>query len=178
MDELTELQQLGLKLVYVGCESGDDTVLAAINKGETYASSLSALVKLKQAHMKTSVMILNGMGGVRYSKQHSMHSAKLMNEAQPNYLSTLVVSYPLGDKRVVDGFNGDYQLPDTFGLLQEMKLLLESLDLKSTVFRSDHASNYLALKGVLGKDKSKLLTIVDRTINHSIPLRQEWQRGL
>ncbi|WP_245411438.1 radical SAM protein [Pleionea mediterranea] len=178
VDELTELQQLGLKLVYVGCESGDDTVLSAINKGETYASSLSALVKLKQAQMKTSVMILNGMGGVRFSRQHAVQSAKLMNEAQPNFLSTLVVSYPLGDKRVVEGFKGEYQLPDTKGLLQEMKVLLENLQLESTVFRSDHASNYLALKGILGKDKSKMLSIIDSAIDNAIPLRQEWQRGL
>ena len=76
-------------LPYIGCESGDDEVLALIEKGETYQSSLVALKKIKQAGMKSSVMILNGLGGPELSRQHAINSAKLMNEAQPNYLSTL-----------------------------------------------------------------------------------------
>ncbi len=180
VEELSELYELGLKLVYVGCESGDDTVLECIQKGETYQSSLDALLKLKVAKIKSSVMILNGMGGIKYSQQHAINSARLMNEAQPEYLSTLVVSYPLGMQRVVDGFAGDYQMPDTPGLIQEMHWLLNELDLDNTVFRSDHASNYLVLKGTLNKDKDKLLSIVEQALSPSgnIQLRQEWQRGL
>ncbi|MCO7223115.1 radical SAM protein [Pleionea sp. CnH1-48] len=180
VEELKELKELGLKLVYVGCESGDDKVLECIDKGETYASSLEALQKLKAAGIKSSVMILNGMGGVRYSEQHAIHSAQLMNEAQPEFLSTLVVSYPLGEQRVVDGFGGDYQLPDTYGLIKEMEILLSHLELESTIFRSDHASNYLVLKGTLNKDKEALLKMVTTALNRPgvIPLRQEWQRGL
>ncbi len=178
--ELQELKELGLKLAYVGCESGDDTVLQCINKGETFASSLAALNKLKQAGIKASVMILNGMGGVKYSEQHMVNSAKLMNEAQPEFLSTLVVSYPLGDQRVVDGFGGDYRLPDTAGLIREMQILLENLVLDNTIFRSDHASNYLVLKGTLNKDRERLLNQVKAALKQpgSVPLRQEWQRGL
>ncbi|WP_205859178.1 radical SAM protein [Pleionea sediminis] len=180
VEELQELRSLGLKLAYVGCESGDDKVLECIEKGETYETSLSALTKLKSAGIKSSVMILNGMGGVKYSEQHMINSARLMNEAQPEFLSTLVVSYPLGDKRVVEGFGGDYQLPDTPGLIREMQILLETLELESTVFRSDHASNYLVLKGVLNKDKAALLQQVNAALTQpgSISLRQEWQRGL
>jgi len=90
VEQLQELATLGLKLVYVGCESGDDEVLTLINKGETYQSSLIALQKIKQAGMKSSVMILNGLGGPELSQQHAINSAKLMNEAQPDFLSTLV----------------------------------------------------------------------------------------
>ena len=104
VEQLSELQQLGLKLMYVGCESGDDKVLELIEKGETYNSSLIALNKIKQAGMKSSVMILNGLGGPELSEQHALNSAKLMNEAQPNYLSTLVVSFPLGEERFAKGF--------------------------------------------------------------------------
>ncbi|MEN8670355.1 MAG: radical SAM protein, partial [Ketobacter sp.] len=90
--ELATLRELGLGMVYVGCESGDDEVLGYINKGETFASSRAALVKLKQAGIQSSVMILNGMGGRRFSQQHAINSARLMNATQPEYLSTLVVS--------------------------------------------------------------------------------------
>ena len=94
--ELAELRELGLTLFYVGCESGDDLVLERVHKGETFETSLDALSKIKAAGAKSSVMILNGMGGQRYSEQHATNSARLMNAAQPEYLSTLVVSFPDG----------------------------------------------------------------------------------
>ncbi|MDK2776529.1 MAG: radical SAM protein [Pseudomonadota bacterium] len=176
--ELAEMQALGLGILYVGAESGDDQVLEFIRKGETWQSTLEALQKIKQAGIKSSVMILNGMGGVEYSDQHARHSASLMNAAQPEFLSTLVVSYPLGDQRVVDGFNGHYRLPDQMQLFAELRTLIENLELSNTVFRSDHASNYLPLKGTLGKDKSALLAKLDMALEGRIALRQEWQRGL
>ncbi|AAN53609.1 radical SAM protein [Shewanella oneidensis MR-1] len=179
-EQLTRLRELGLSLLYVGCESGDDEVLAKIKKGETFESSLAALQKIRAVGMKSSVMILNGLGGVALSQQHAINSAKLMNAAQPDYLSTLVVTLPLGSERMDAVFDGQFQLPDQLGLFQEMQMLLSHLELDQTIFRSDHASNYLALKGVLGKDKAKLLAQVEQAINvpRSIPLRQEWQRGL
>jgi len=179
-EELTELRRLGLGILYVGAESGDDEVLGFIKKGETWQSTLDALLKIKQAGIQSSVMILNGMGGVAYSEQHARHSALLMNEAQPEFLSTLIVSYPLGDQRVVDGFNGNYQLPDQHDLFIELHTLISHLELSNTVFRSDHASNYLPLKGTLGQDKHAILAQLETAINNPqrIRLRQEWQRGL
>lgn len=179
-EELTELRRLGLGILYVGAESGDDEVLGFIKKGETWQSTLDALLKIKQAGIQSSVMILNGMGGVAYSEQHAHHSALLMNEAQPEFLSTLIVSYPLGDQRVVDGFNGNYQLPDQHDLFVELHTLISHLELSNTVFRSDHASNYLPLKGTLGQDKHAILAQLETAINNPqrIRLRQEWQRGL
>ena len=182
VEQLTELRALGLSLLYVGCESGDDEVLRLIEKGETYQSSLVALNKIKQAGMKSSVMILNGLGGPELSEQHAVNSAKLMNEAQPDYLSTLVVSFPLGEERFAKNFpeQQPFRLLNQQELFREMKILLSALELDKTIFRSDHASNYLVLKGVLGKDKDKLVNTVQMAIDQSksIPIRQEWQRGL
>lgn len=180
VEQLTELRALGLSLLYVGCESGDDEVLALIEKGETYQSSLVALSKIKQAGIKSSVMILNGLGGPELSKQHAINSAKLMNAAQPEFLSTLVVSFPLGEERFASNFNGRYRQLNQQELFQEMSTLLQALELDKTIFRSDHSSNYLVLKGVLGKDKQQLLDKVNMAITQpqQIPLRQEWQRGL
>jgi radical SAM superfamily enzyme YgiQ (UPF0313 family) len=182
VEQLTELRALGLSLLYVGCESGDDEVLKLIEKGETYQSSLVALNKIKQAGMKSSVMILNGLGGPELSEQHAVNSAKLMNEAQPDYLSTLVVSFPLGEERFAKNFpeHQPFRLLNQQELFREMKILLSELELDKTIFRSDHASNYLVLKGILGKDKDKLVNTVQMAIDQSksIPIRQEWQRGL
>jgi radical SAM superfamily enzyme YgiQ (UPF0313 family) len=179
-DELAELHALGLELYYVGCESGDDLVLDRVHKGEDFASSLAALRKIKAAGAKSSVMILNGMGGRRYSEQHAVNSALLMNEAQPEYLSTLVVSFPLGTERYQQGFRGEFELLDQPGLFREMSLLLENLELENTVFRSDHASNYLVLKGTLNRDKKRLLETVRQALEQpeNVALRPEWLRGL
>lgn len=179
VEELKELADAGLKMAYVGCESGDDEVLARVNKGETYESSLSALDKLGQAGITRSVMILNGLGGASLSQQHADNSARLMNESQPEYLSTLVVSFPMGEARFREGF-ADYQPLTQQQLFLEVERLLQGLELRDTVFRSDHASNYLVLKGTLGADKSRMLAQVRQAIEQpqQARLRQEWQRGL
>ena len=180
VEELAELNDLGLSLFYVGCESGDDLVLERVNKGENFDTSLAALRKIKQGGAKSSVMILNGMGGKLYSEQHAVNSARLMSAAQPEYLSTLVVSFPTGVERYQQGFGGEFEPLDQMGLFQEMYWLLDNLELDNTIFRSDHASNYLVLKGTLGKDKPRLMETVRAAIERpgSVRLRQEWMRGL
>jgi len=180
VDELKELKEAGLGLAYIGAESGDDQLLYKIQKGETFASTVDALQKLRQAGIKTSVMILNGLGGDLYSQQHALHSAQLVNESQPNYLATLVLSFPLGTARFLQHFPNDFHLLDQPGLFREMQQFIEHTDLNSTIFRSDHASNYLVLKGVLGRDKQRLLDKLKLAISDpdELVLRQEWQRGL
>jgi radical SAM superfamily enzyme YgiQ (UPF0313 family) len=177
--ELKELADAGLKMAYVGAESGDDEVLARVNKGETYESTLSALEKLGEAGITRSVMVLNGLGGTHLSEQHALNSARLMNAAQPEFLSTLVVSFPTGEARFRAGFT-DYQPLSQQQLFVEVERFVQALELRDTVFRSDHASNYLVLKGVLGADKARMLAQVRQAIEQpqNAKLRQEWQRGL
>jgi radical SAM superfamily enzyme YgiQ (UPF0313 family) len=177
--ELKELADAGLKMAYVGAESGDDEVLARVNKGETYESTLSALDKLGEAGITRSVMVLNGLGGTQLSEQHALNSARLMNAAQPEFLSTLVVSFPTGEARFRANF-ADYQPLSQQQLFVEVERFVQALELRDTVFRSDHASNYLVLKGVLGVDKARMLAQVRQAIEQpqNARLRQEWQRGL
>jgi len=179
VEELQALQQLKLDILYVGAESGDDLVLERVGKGETQASTIAALHKIKMAGIKSSVMILNGLGGQQYLQQHALNSAKLVNEAQPDYLATLVVSFPMGDARLKSQYP-EFNLPSQQELFQEVKLFLETTELEKTIFRSDHASNYLVLKGVLNKDKEKMLAMVNMALKDpgAVHLRQEWQRGL
>lgn len=177
--ELAELRAAGLEMAYVGAESGDDTVLARVNKGETFDSTREALDKLGQAGITRSVMILNGLGGEALWEQHAENSARLANATQPEYLATLVVSFPMGEERFRAGFPEwePLQLP---GLLREMERLLERLELERTVFRSDHASNWLVLKGTLGADQPRLLAQVRAAIAapENAPFRPAWARGL
>ncbi len=178
--DLKSLKELGLDILYVGCESGDDEVLQRVNKGESYESQKQALLKIRESGLRSSVMILNGLGGVKYSEQHAINSARLMNECQPDYLSTLVVSFPMGEERFQEGFKGEWQELDQTALFLELRYFISKLDLRNTIFRSDHASNYLPLKGNLGADKDKMLEQLDKAIYQpdQVQLRQEWQRGL
>lgn len=131
------------------------------------------------AGIKRSVMILNGLGGETLSHQHALNSARLMNAAQPEFLATLVVSFPKGEARFRSTFP-DWRALTITGLLQEMDTFIGALELKRTVFRSDHASNWLVLKGTLGADKERLLQQLRAAIAapDSAPLRPAWARGL
>jgi len=179
IEDLKTLKENGLGILYVGLESGDDEVLALVNKGETYQSTVGALKKIKSAGLSASVMVLNGLGGKKYSEQHAVNSARAVNECQPDFVSTLVVSFPVGEERFKSGYP-DFEPLDQAGLFNELRQFIAALELDSSVFRSDHASNYLPLKGELGKDKGKLLAQLSMAIDRpdEMILRQEWQRGL
>jgi radical SAM superfamily enzyme YgiQ (UPF0313 family) len=177
--EVDELAAAGLSMVYVGAESGDDQVLTAVHKGETFETTRAALDKLGAAGITRSVMILNGLGGKVYSRQHAENSARLANATQPEYLATLVVSFPMGEQRFRAGFP-EWEPLSQHELFVETEQLLSALELKRTVFRSDHASNWLVLKGTLGADKSRLLAQVRQAIEtpEQAHLRPAWARGL
>ncbi|MBI5922927.1 MAG: radical SAM protein [Betaproteobacteria bacterium] len=174
--ELQELAQAGLTLAYVGAESGDDEVLDRVSKGETHASTQEALDKLHQAGIRRSVMILNGLGGKMLSSQHADNSARLANETQPEYLSILVVNFPKGELRFRSTFPEWTPLSER-ELFRELQRFMEQLELERTVFRSDHVSNRLVLKGNLGKDKQKLLDELHTAIERPelASLRPVWK---
>lgn len=178
VEDLKALHAAGLELVYVGAESGDDFVLKSINKGETHDGTVDALNKLGDAGIKRSVMLINGVGGKRFSEQHALNSALLANKTQPEYLASLVINHPHGIDRFQAGYGGQYELMDQHDLFRELRVLMGALELKSTIFRSDHASNQLVLKGVLGKDRQKLLEQIDLAIAapRQANLRPVWIR--
>lgn len=178
--ELKDLKEAGLDLVYTGLETGDDELLSLINKGENYRSSADGMLMAKKAGIKSSVMIINGLGGKHYSLQHAVNSARLVNEIQPEYLSTLVLSFPYGQEHFSKRIEFDYEAMSMIELVEELGVLISKTNLESTVYRSDHASNYLVLKGILGRDKELLLQKIHQAIQNpnDAPFREEWQRGL
>ena len=179
-EELIDLKNAGLKSIYVGIESGDDEVLKMNSKSETFNSTIDGLLKAKAAGMKLSLMILNGLGGLKYSQQHAENTARLVNIVQPELLSSLVLSFPFGKAHFRSRFQGEYIDMEITDLLREMQMFLEKTELNATIFRSDHASNYLILNGVLGRDKQIMLDNLARAIDQprKAGLRPEWMRGL
>jgi len=166
VDDLRELEALGLKLIYVGAESGDDTVLKFIDKGETYRSTANALIKAHEAGLKSSVMILNGIGGKAFSEQHALASARLVNETQPHYVATLVLTFYRDQQKVLDGYQGHFTELSPRELCEEMRSFIDATELENSIFRSDHVSNHLILKGVLGRDKQTMLGQIDEAISY------------
>lgn len=179
-EELRLLADAGLKLLYTGIETGDDDLLNMMNKGETQESTAKSLIKARKSGMKLSVMILNGLGGKNFSSNHAVNSAKVVNMIDPEYLSTLVLSFPYGIDHFKKRFKGEFVQMNSLELISEMGEFISHLDLKGTIFRSDHASNYLALKGILNRDKDKLIQRIQEVlmVGDRSQLRPEWMRGL
>lgn len=162
--ELKNLKELGLKLLYVGIETGDDELLGLINKGESYYSTLNGILKAQEAGIETSIMIINGLGGAKYSHQHATNSAKIINQINPKYLSTLTLSFPFGENHFKERFKGEYIPQTVVELFEELKQFLLLTDLNNVIYRSNHVSNNLILEGVLSKDKQKLIIQIEKAI--------------
>ncbi len=162
--ELTALRANGIKLLYVGIESGDDELLKLLNKGENYQSTLDGIQKAHDAGIDTSVMILNGLGGEQYSQQHAINSAKLVNALNPKFLSTLNLSFPYGMDHFLKRFQGEFSPLTIVGIMEEMHMFISALNLEGTIYRSDHVSNQLILKGILSRDKDSMLQKIEEAI--------------
>lgn len=165
-EELRQLRAAGLSLLYVGIESGDSEVLECIDKGETYETTIEGLNKSKAAGMDSSVMMINGVGGKLLTEQHAINSAKVLNATQPKFASTLVMTAHKGMEHYQNRYKGEFIELNKRELFEEMKLFMQHLELEETIFRSDHASNYLVLKGILGRDKKDMLAQIDLAIEH------------
>jgi radical SAM superfamily enzyme YgiQ (UPF0313 family) len=163
-EDLKALRELGLKLLYIGIETGNDELLEILSKGETFQTTKEGIARAHNAGIETSVMIITGIGGKNYSEQHALESARIINAIKPKYLSTLTLSLPFGLEHYRAKFRGNYQPLNLKELLIETKTFIENLDLSSTIFRSDHVSNNLVLKGTLPKDKSQFLETIQMAI--------------
>ncbi|WXR62952.1 radical SAM protein [Peptostreptococcaceae bacterium AGR-M142] len=157
VEELKELKSLNLKIAYLGVESGDDEVLELMDKGVNSQQMLSAALRIKESGIKLSTMILSGLGGKDLYKNHALNSAKLISKIKPDYLSllTLLVEEDSDLNNMIE--QNEFKLLTPKEVLDETQIFLENLELEDTLFRSNHASNYVNLQGVLNEDKARLL---------------------
>lgn len=182
-EELNLLRENGLSLVYYGIESGNQDLLKYINKPMNPNKMIEGLNKATKANMKISATIILGLGGKNLSIQHIEDTAKLVSECEHiNYLSTLqlgVSSTKEDDffKRFEDK-NQEFIFCTDKDILEEQKRLISLINPKSQIiFRSNHASNALALKGTLPKDRDVLLETLDKAIEDDSMLRPKFLRG-
>lgn len=168
LEELTLLKEKGLSLIYYGIESGSFEVLKRIQKPISNQKMCDGLNKAYDAGMKTSVTVILGVAGKKYSNLHIEETAKILNQIKVTYLSTLQLMLENHTKqRFVKNFDGEFELLSTKEMLEEQKYFLELLNPKNKViFRSNHASNSLALAGTLPKDKDRLIDEVSYVIDN------------
>ena len=168
LDELKLLKEKGLSLIYYGIESGSFEVLKRIQKPISNEKMCDGLAKAYDAGIKTSVTVILGVAGKKYSKLHIEETAKILNQIKITYLSTLQLMLESHtNQSFIKNFDGEFELLSTKEMLEEQKYFLELLNpINKVIFRSNHASNSLALAGTLPKDKNRLIDEVSFVIDN------------
>jgi radical SAM superfamily enzyme YgiQ (UPF0313 family) len=176
--ELRRLRELGLSLLYVGPETGDDVTFQRIAKGAGFAEHALAAKRARAAGMKVSAIFLLGAGGVERSREHAEASARLVTEMDPEFLSALTLTVVAGTPIAALAARGRFELPSIERMLGELRTIVAEARPTAAIFRTNHASNYLPLEGRLPRDRERIVATLDRALAGEIPLRPEWARGL
>ncbi|MGB4303904.1 MAG: radical SAM protein [Syntrophomonadaceae bacterium] len=181
MSELTALKAAGLTIAYLGVETGDEELLKDIRKGVTYDEMVEAGLRLRQAGIQLSVTVLLGLAGrTPKAVEHAKNTAKILNDMNPEYIGALTLMVVPRTELFRRMERGEFELPGPFEILDEMRIMIENLEVEGSEFRSNHASNYLPIKGRLPDDKQAILDLINDIIakNDRRYLRPDYLRAL
>jgi radical SAM superfamily enzyme YgiQ (UPF0313 family) len=180
VDELNKLRELGLKIIYLGVETGNAELLQKIHKGATYKQMVEAAHRVKEAGIMLSVTVLLGLGGIEKSIEHAMDTAKILTDMDPDYAGALTVMFVPETELYEDYLAGRFVLPDQFGFIRELYLIIANSNFTNCYFTSNHASNYLPVKAYLPREKEKILKMISSVIEAKdlSQIRPEYLRGL
>lgn len=181
VDELKELRDAGMGILYQGIESGNETILRKIKKGALPRHQIEAAAKVKKAGIKLSQTYLLGLGGTEMSREHAVDSGKHLSAMAPDYASALTIMVVPGTELDREIQSGRFRIPGKFDLLNELKLMIEYVDIKEgCFFTSNHASNYVPIRAHLPQQKNEVVQMLDGIINSGDEnkLRPEYMRGL
>ena len=178
-EELAQLRRAGLVRLYLGVETGSDALLKSICKGVDAAEMLLAGQKMVAAGFDLWTMVLIGLAGPgEASRAHALDTAAMINAMKPRHLSALTYIPERGTKLGNAVARGEFTLLNARQALEETRLLLEHLDVNPLHFTSDHASNYLPLKGGLPEDRERLLHLLDEALAGRQGIKPEQWRGI
>ena len=177
-EELRTLRAKGLTMVYMGLESGCDEVLKLMHKGHMSDEIVAMGQKVRRNGIALSVTAITGLGGPELLERHAIETAKAFNAMNPEYIGMLTLMVEPGTPLYDWVRDGEFQLLTQPQVLRETRLLVENLDSPGSVFRMNHASNYLVLKGTLNQDKEAMLHTIDAAEHDLSRLRPEEWRGL
>ncbi len=176
--ELKVLKEAGLGIIYMGLESGDDETLQLVNKGVTNAEQIRAGQKVMESGIPLSVTIILGLGGKKRWEEHARLTGIACSQINPTYLGALTLMLVPGTPLHNKAQQREFELLNAHEILEEMKLLVENLELNGCVFRSNHASNYLAIGGILSQEKDQVLRTIQLALDQKIGLRPDFLRAL
>lgn len=180
VDELRLLKELGIGIIYLGVESGDQVVLDRVCKGTVLDKTAEAAKQVKDAGIILSVTVLLGLGGVERSRIHAAETGKFLTRIQPDYAGALSVIVVPGTALAEEVEKGAFTVPDPYMLLEELEIMITNIDAKHLYFASNHASNYLPVKGWLPEEKGEMLKSIQYVLQQKDPsmLRPEFMRAL
>jgi len=178
LDELRELKEFGIGIVYLGVESGSNEILKSINKGVTNQEMLMAGRKVKESGIKLSTTLISGIGGKAKISEHAIESAKLISAINPDYVGLLTLMLESGTPIYEDVQKGTFHILTPEEIMNETKEFLQHVEVTNCIFRSNHASNYMALSGTLPQDKNSLLEDIDLALKGQYKYKQEEYRRL
>lgn len=177
-EELEALKALGLSMIYMGVESGDEEVLEDINKGVSGKDLVKAAKKVKESGILLSVTVIAGIGGREKSKSHGIKTGEIITKMCPDYLGILTLMIEENTELYSKIMNKEFTILSDKEILEEIKILVENVNVEeSTIFRCNHASNYVSLRGTFPKDKELILKQIDY-YGDSNKLRSEEERRL
>ena len=179
-EELLELRNLGVKIVYLGVETGNDEILEKIQKGANARQIVEAGQKIKEAGITLSVTVLLGIGGRAKSMEHALDTARVLTEMDPDYVGALTVMVVPDTVLYEEQMSGKFELPDKFGFLEELGIMVANSDFTNCFFTSNHASNYLPIRARMPQEKDETVELIQHVIKSSNRkmLRPEYLRGL
>ena len=179
VEELKALREAGLSRAYLGVESGSDAILKAVNKGCTADEMLRAGQRLVEADIDLWAIVIMGLAGQDGDwEEHILSTAKMINEMKPRHLSAMTFAPAKGTPLGKDVLDGKFKVCTPDQILEECRLLLEHLDVDPLHFTSNHASNYLPLKGSLPEERDRFISLIDQALAGKICLRKTLNRGI
>ena len=167
-DDLRLLRQAGVKILYLGLETGSDLLLQAVRKGVSAAQMIEAGRKALDCGFDLSVTVITGMGGQEHWHEHAVETARVASAINPTYLGALTLMVVPGTELHRQIEAGEFKLLTTEQTLLELKVMLANVDLHNCIFRSNHASNYLPLRGTLNRDRDKLVAVLEQADRKSV----------
>jgi radical SAM superfamily enzyme YgiQ (UPF0313 family) len=178
-DELVQLRNNGIGIIYIGAESGSQKVLEAVNKGVTREQLIEAVKKIEAAGIRASVTFISGLGGTEYMIEHAVDTASMISEMQPSYVGLLTLMVDSAAPIYQEIRDGRFKVLTAEEVLGETALMLKNIHVtKKCVFRSNHASNYVSLKGDLPQDKEKMMNQLKRAMENTNLIKDERFRAL
>ncbi len=177
-EELEQLRDLGLKLAYLGLESGDDETLKNINKGASSAHMIEMGRKIRSAGIQLSITVLLGVAGKNRSAVHAQETGRVLSAIDPEFVGALSLMLIPGTELHDDYEAGKFEMIGSTEMLRELRTMIEHTHMTNGLFHANHASNYLPIRAKLPEDKEKTLRLIDEALTGKIKLKPEFLRAL